>query len=109
MNQFLDCFPVIDGFLTMLQRHVRFLPGRLAAFVTSAARHLAEKIRRPHFVNLDLKDRFDRLFDLRLGRPPLDAKRQQLTPVLRLFFSHQRLLGDHWRLDCVPNGSHRLR
>ena len=93
----------------MLQRDVRLLPGRLAAFVTSAARHLAKKIRRPHFVNLYLEDRLDGLFDLRLGRPPLDAKRQLLTPILRLFFRHQRLLGDHRRLDCVPNGSHRLR
>jgi hypothetical protein len=47
-----------------------------------------------HRINLDLEDRLDRVFDLRLGGASIDTERQQLTPVLRLFFGHQRFLSD---------------
>jgi hypothetical protein len=36
----------------------------------------------------------------------IDAERQQLTPILRLFLGHQSLLSDDRRFDNVPNGSH---
>src|SRR5260370_31748319 len=62
-----DRFPVIDRLLAVLQRHVRFLPGRLAAFMPSPPGHLAEVVGRVHSINLDLKDRLDRVLNLRLG------------------------------------------
>src|SRR5258708_36617572 len=70
--------------------------------------HLTEIAGGVHILNLDLKNRLDRLLNLRLGRATIDAKRQQLTPILRLFLGHQRFFRDDRRLDYVPNGSHWL-
>src|SRR5438105_8703570 len=106
MNQFLDRFPVVNRLLALLQGYECFLPRRFASFETSAARHLAHVLRGPHLVNLYLEDCFDRILNLRFGRAAIDAERQKLAPILRLFLRHQRLFSDYRRLDDFPNGSH---
>src|ERR1051326_6039008 len=103
-----DRFSIIHRLLALFERHVRLLPGWLATFVPTAARHFAEIVRRTHLINLNLKNRLDRALDLRFGRPAIDAKRQQLATILRLFFRHQRLLSDYRRFDNIPNSSHGL-
>ncbi len=99
-------FAVINRLLALLQCYVRLLPGRLASFESSASRHLAHEIDRAHVVHLHLEDSLHRRLDLRLGGAPIDPKRQQLVRVLRLFLRGQCLLGNHRRLDDVPNCSH---
>src|SRR5688572_4917407 len=57
-------------------------------------------------IHFHLKDRFHGRLDLRLGGASIDTEGQQLVSVLRLFLRDQRLLGDHRRLDNVPNRTH---
>src|ERR1044072_9613929 len=102
----LDRLTVINRRLALLQRHVGFLPGWLAAFKPSAPGHLAHEINRAHAVNLYLKDRLHRRPDLPLGGAAINSEGQQLTGVLRFFLRDQRFLGDYRRLDDVPNCSH---
>src|SRR5258708_16320704 len=105
----LNRFSVINRLLARLQSHISFFPRGFAPFMTSAPRHLAEKICRANFVDFHLKNRFDRTLDFRLGRVTIDPKRQQLTPVLGLFFGHQSLLGNYRGLDNHPTTPHALR
>src|SRR2546427_8125682 len=101
-------FSVINRLLALLQGDESFLPRRLASFVASAPRRLAHVIDRVHVIDFDLKYLFDRRLDLGLGCVPVNAERQQLAAVLRLFFSDQSLFRNHRRLDDVPRRSHLL-
>src|SRR5947207_11470429 len=99
----LDCFAVINWLLALLERDEGLLPRGLASFMPAAPGHLAEILRGAHVINFHLKDSLDRVLNLRLGRTSIDTERQQLTSILRLFLGHQRLFGNHRRLDNVPN------
>src|SRR5512145_3074279 len=103
----LHALAVINRLLTLFQRHVGFLPRWLATFIATATSGLAHVIDRPNVIHLHLKDRFDRGFDLRLGRSAINSEAEQLPLVLRFFLSNQSLLSDHWRLNDVPDCSHR--
>src|SRR6266550_1232766 len=90
----------------MLQGHISFLPGRFPSFEASAARHFSHEINRMHVVHFHLEDRLHCRLNFRLCRSPVNPEGQQLPRVLRFFFRNQRLLGNHWRLNDVPNRSH---
>src|SRR5687768_15542763 len=72
----LNAVAVVHWLLALFKRHVSFLPGRLAAFVTTSPRRLAHKVNRAHTVYLHIENRLNRRLDLRLGSPLINAEGQ---------------------------------
>src|SRR5688572_5354964 len=104
----LNAFAVIHRLFALLQRYVRLLPGRLTSFIPTSSRGFAHVVYGPHMVYFHLEDCLNGRLDLRLSSFAINSKAEQLPGVLRLFFGYQRFLGDHRRLDDVPNSFHCL-
>src|SRR5947209_20572356 len=76
--------------------------------MSAPARHLAQIVDRANRVHLHIEDALDRRLDLRLRGVSVNAEGQELSPVLRLFFRDECLLGDDRRFDGIPDRSHQF-